>query len=432
MEPNNNDDDIFLCPANSVQPIEDNNTMGPNNNDDDIYKPKYDYRNISVVSVVPMNCGMFKYNEMVPCDKNLHSGEFLDYMYYQKRLQTRPVGMYHMNSDVSNIVTIWRCDTFLNTCDMRTGTSAKCCDKPGLLLKANTTLFELVTIPSIDQFYPKNDDSYMDRLIIDYKFSNGRQGMRPIDELLLSDGDNEIDTTVFITDDKFITIAHVNLVVKIKRHVNLIEITTSSITHKNECAEVVGREYSTIKKMLEDYDYENHRFYMIIGPQVDGVRNLIELHGLVVNSQSMHELNPTSISGELFKHYTDERTQAPKELAKLLKEFAKIIITWNGTFTARHIDILFEPQLWELVHNYTVDDSKRSKYTISYSLQQLIAYMKKQMQHVISRPISDGVVCQFIEENNVGGKKMRCYPNDDDTKFSEVDIYDDTHTFLRY
>ena len=54
------------------------------------------------------------------------------------------------------------------------------------------------------------------------------------------------------------------------------------------------------------------------------------------------------------------------------------------------------------------------------------------MQHVISRPISDGVVCQFIEENNVGGKKMRCYPNDDDTKFSEVDIYDDTHTFLRY
>ena len=392
---------------------------------------KFDYRNISITSVAALRCGAFKYNEMVLCDKNVTKCEYRDFL-YNKGLTTKLIALHDVTSDIENIFTIWRHD---RSTDIRHGTEARYCDKPGLLLQANTTLFELVTIPSIDQFYPKNDDSYMDKLVISYSLTSGSQSRRAIDELFLTGHGGKI-VTIVITDSAFKVIERVNAAIEVKRSLNSIELI--SLTKKKTIVDdhVYDNdlEFMTINSILKKYNYCHHRFYATIGCHVDGVDSLTTLHGAVICSESMYEFNTPHINGEFLRHYTDERTQAPKDLIPILRVFMKNLVHRDGTYLVdKCLTKSKNPEIWRTVtaiYNANCNDKLRLKYTIAYSMERVIALINLQAKNGTHNIVRDVALSKFAEYSDVDDKQMPCHVIEDDTSFDKNDEYDDGYNFL--
>ena len=182
-----------------------------------IVTPICNYRNVSVVSIVHMRCGAFKYQEMVLSDMNRESENFIEYL-NNRNLDTESIAEFSSNDigdDINNIYIIRHADYSPNI------KNELCyCDTQGLLLNSNTTLFELATLTSIDRFHPPFLS--LNSLMINYDFTSSRQCAVLLDGLFLKY--KAIKTTIIIVDTAFRCIKYVNVTLKTKYSYKSLEL----------------------------------------------------------------------------------------------------------------------------------------------------------------------------------------------------------------
>lgn len=389
----------------------------------------YNYRNISVVSVVPMRCGAFKYQELVLSDKNRDSKNFSEYL-RDHYLETKLICNYR-DDPFKNLFTIWRRN---DSPDFR-NPEPKRCELTALLLKTNATLFELVTVESVDEFCSSRSGG--NKLIIPFSMVNGPNSMIQLNRCFLHL--RYFKTTMVVVNEDFSLKKYINILVSVKSGYKCIEIKSideSKIDdfYYNERIHdfSVGnaKNYSTIKQILQWYSSDEHRFYIMVNNPVTDAHNLIQLHGLVMGCESSTQLEPRNMNAEMLDHYLDVHTMASEELAKIVAKFIEISRSPDtkcdddGDF-----DVTKNNELLDLLRQHPIFNDQNHKYTIEWSMKRFIHIICKRA-NIISEYFSeipdsndrryDINVLAFAFCNKIDGAPIHCETENDDTEVANI------------
>ena len=413
----------------------------------------YNYRNISIVSIVPAKCGAFKYQEMVLSDMNRTNTSFTKYL-KSKNLKIKSIVPH--NTEKIDVYTIWRDPKSEDL--MKNNRKTKQCELFGLLLDSNTTLFEMTILPSIDQFYSEKNALKIESFMVNYDFISGRQSRCAIESLFYQY--HIINTTVLVVNNLFDIVDCFNIFAQIKRSYKSLEIISFNgwtLEDKNITANfTLNDDYKSVEiaDILKEYNHTSYRFYVNMGSYIDKPENMIKLHGFVMNSESSIQLNPKQLSCELFEHFVDESTQEDtdmvevlrpiakvvagknelynqaKYLPKTLRPNAKIIPLWNYGCANRLIDINYHDKITEKLSKFYSCETN-AKYTIKNSMQKLLKLLQQSINHEIEEKIiSDDLIYDFAISNDINGKPIAYNVCNDDTEFHDGSEYMFLHSFV--
>ena len=346
---------------------------------------------------------------MVLCDKNPTNSDFVKNLEL-RNLKTDPICVFCNGTKIENIYTISRLINVDNELKNHASHDNNECNLLGLLLQGNTTFFELTTIPSIDQFYPIDDQSYKNTLIVSYKLANGFQGINSINKLFLKH--KSIDTTIIVTDETCNLISCVNVELHIRRSYNSIEFTSRQADIQvSEISYILDNRFEkmTIFQLLSKFD-ASHRFYITMGENVNGFKHLIKLNNLVIDSASAYYwLKPAYIGIETIRHVIDENTETDENITNVLRPIIDNIKNETDAFYKNRISVANDKKIMKALKEYTpATIDKLYKYTIKYSLIQLINILVEDNVHksIIIRFIEDETAYEYANANLVNGEKM--------------------------
>ena len=412
-------------------------------------KPMHDFRYISIVSVVPARCGLFKYQELVICDKMYF---FFKSILNDTHLTTRCIAPFSdILKPIDNIFTIERdpdSPDLLNTNN---------CELFGLLLCSNTILFEVLTVPTIDIFQNDTDQLLMS-FIINYDFTSGTQSKYAINYLF----NGAFRTTVLVVNSSFDVVDRLNVWVMVKKlykSLGLVHFDKDSPDNNKMLVGdyVLDNEYNdaTIVEILKKYDNDDYRFYVSMGQPITEPENLIKLHGYVMKSESSSLLNPDQMTCEFFEHILENSTVATPDMADVLNPIARAVksvdaqynrqlhlskaftegiknmIGWDGpTNPDRQVNLSQFTDVVSALRRFCVT-KKKGKYTIDRSTYDLLNLLRKYIirdewenntddgdssdndeqcnNHcLVENRISDNEIYGFVGGNVVDGKIMAC------------------------
>ena len=416
--------------------------------------PEYPYRNISIVSIVPAKCGAFKYQEMVLSDMNKTNDSFVKYL-KSKNLKTTSIAPYS-SKKIDNVYTIWRDEESPDL--IKNSTKTKQCELFGLLLDSNTTLFEVVVLPSIDQFYSEEDDPQFESFMVNYDFISGRQSRCAIESLFYQY--HIINTTVLVVNNLFDIVDCFNIFAQIKcsyKSLEIISFNGWTLEDKNITANfTLNDDYKSVEiaDILKEYNHTSYRFYVNMGSYIDKPENMIKLHGFVMNSESSIQLNPDKLSCELFEHFTDESTQDYKDMAKILRPIAnaiaeknelwnhseylaktltpdaKMLVQWGHNDMDRSIDIEYHDEIVDELKNFQSFETN-AKYTIKNSMQKLLKSLQNEMNwDKTEEQVLDDLIYNFTINNTINKKTIAYDISNDNAKFIDGSEYKFLHSFV--
>ena len=407
-----------------------------------VAKQKYDCKNISVVSIVPCKCGMFKYVELIILDANLKYSKSqhnfqdiglsiapaVDFIMYEKTesqlicfnkdlppqfpdIATESVGDMKYDTHTMDRLSALKDGMLYNPMvdynktpripktppiEMRANNLGivrqsvalsdvakntahfKKCNEFALLLDSNTTLFELATIPSIDLSYPIDNNSYLDSLIITNQLSNKHQSKFAIDSMFLKY--KSILTTLVVTNNAYIYVDSFRMSFDVKRCGWYIKFTSRS-EDNCEIKYVLNHcdEFKTIKDVLITFNYKYHKYYIVIGSYICDYENATEMYGAVIKNKTLSEwLNPTELNIEMIRHIDECNIELSKSLLDVIYTCREYINNWRHD-AKKNIKASRDNNLGLAIYEYRSTIDSHRKYTILYSIQSVITNIHNQL-----------------------------------------------------